>query len=293
VCFFTHYHDPAQRTSFVMTSTDGARWSDWQRLAAIEFGHYQVTNVAAGKMATAMDFHPQNKGLNHRTNLYYLESTDWGRSWHAANGDELELPLTSVKNPALVHDYQSEGLLVYLKEVQFDADGRPIISYITSKGYASGPTNDPRTWRVAQWTGHEWDIRSITTSGNNYDYGSLYLEADGTWRLIAPTDAGPQAHNPGGEMVMWTSADRGATWRRARTLTAGSPRNHNFARRPVNAHPDFYAFWADGHARQPSESWLYFCTRDGDVYRLPRDMAGLTVKPERVVPANASASRTR
>ena len=40
-------------------------------------------------------------------------------------------------------------------------------------------------------------------------------------------------------------------------------------RRPVNAHDDFYAFWADGHGRQPSASSLYFCTKAGDVYRLP------------------------
>jgi len=40
-----------------------------------------------------------------------------------------------------------------------------------------------------------------------------------------------------------------------------------------DAHPDFYAIWADGHARKPSESSLYFCDKEGNVRVLPREMA--------------------
>jgi len=144
--------------------------------------------------------------------------------------------------------------------------------------------DDPRTWRIAHWNGKQWDFRTITTSDSNYDMGSLYVEADSTWRLIAPTIPGPQPYNPGGEMAIWTSADSGVTWKLAKQLTAGSSRNHTFARRPVNAHADFYALWADGNARAPSESSLYFCNRAGDVYRLPTKMEGETAKPETVVP---------
>jgi len=47
----------------------------------------------------------------------------------------------------------------------------------------------------------------------------------------------------------------------------------------VNAHPDFYAFWADGNGRQPSVSRLYFCNRQGDVFVLPERMGGESEKP--------------
>jgi hypothetical protein len=99
--------------------------------------------------------------------------------------------------------------------------------------------------------------------------GSLYIETDGTWRLIGPTEAGPQPFNPGGEMAMWVSLDQGDAWRRVAQLTRHSEFNHTYARRPVNAHPDFYAFWADGHARQPSPSRLYFSDARGNARRLP------------------------
>ena len=64
-------------------------------------------------------------------------------------------------------------------------------------------------------------------------------------------------------------------------LTPNSERNHTYARRPVNAHPDFYAIWADGDAWQPSESNLYFTDRAGSrVWRLPGKMTADLESPE-------------
>jgi len=65
-------------------------------------------------------------------------------------------------------------------------------------------------------------------------------------------------------------------------MTNGSAMNHTYVRRPVNAHPDFYGYWADGHGRQPSESRLYFCDMAGTVHRLPQTMTGDFAIPERV-----------
>jgi len=280
VCFFTIYGAPAKRTLFFATSRDGVRWTRRTRLAAIEEGHYQVSAATPQKAATVFNYHPAGRGLNWRTNLYYLETADGGRSWHTVDGRPVRLPLTQVDNPCLVHDYRSEGLNVYLKDLQFDQLGRPVVLFVTSRGYEPGPKNDPRTWTLACWENGRWVIRPAMTSDNNYDMGSLYLEPDGTWRLIAPTQTGPQPYNPGGEVAMWESHDRGRTWRLVKQLTCNSPRNHTYVRRPVHAHPDFYALWADGHARKPSRSDLYFCTRAGRVFRLPPQMDGPEARPE-------------
>jgi hypothetical protein len=282
VAFFTRYKYPATRTSCFMTSPDGRKWSEWQRLAAIEEGHYQTSAITQGKIATAMNFHPKSGGLNKRTNLYYLESTDYGKTWHAADGAPLELPLTEVKNPALIRNYQSEKQLAYLKDLVFTADARPIIVYETSGGHEPGPANDPRVLQLAEWTGKQWDIRPITKTDHNYDSASLYLEDDGTWKIFAPTGAGPQPYCTGGEMVMWTSSDKGKIWAASKQLTKNSQQNHTYARRPVNAQPDFYSFWADGNSHGPSESRLYFATKDGAVYSLPAKMTSETAKPELV-----------
>jgi len=76
---------------------------------------------------------------------------------------------------------------------------------------------------------------------------------------------------------MWVSEDFGKNWKKVRQLTKNSPYNHTYARRPLNAHPDFYAIWADGHGRKPSKSSLYFCDKQGNVRILPREMLKSTL----------------
>ncbi|MGH9848004.1 MAG: BNR-4 repeat-containing protein [Blastocatellia bacterium] len=284
----TRYSKDSHRRLFWMTSADGRQWDEPRMLAHIAEGDYQISWAHGNVVGTAFDYHPDraghgsvDRGLNARTNLYYLETPDGGKTWRTAAGQSVATPLTTAQNAALVHDYQSEGLLVYLKDVNFDEQGRPVILYLTSRGYQSGPANHPRTWRTARWTGRAWEIRTAFTSDNNYDHGSLYLEPGGVWRIIAPALPGPQRFNPGGEAAMWVSKDRGASWQLAKQLTTHSARNHSYVRRPVNAHPDFYALWADGDARRPSASALYFTNQNGDyVRRLPTSMRGEFARPE-------------
>ena len=109
ICFFTRYNNPAARTICCMTSPDGIRWSETQRLAAMHQGHYQISAAGQHKAGSAFNYHPNRKGLNWRTNLYYMETLDMGGSWHSVDGRPLIVPLTAPQSSALVHDYQSEG----------------------------------------------------------------------------------------------------------------------------------------------------------------------------------------
>jgi len=272
ICFFTKYKYPVARTICCMTSEDGIGWSQATRLATIDQGHYQVSGVGTKRAGSAFNYHPNSKGLNWRTNLYYVETPDFGKTWRTANGASLNLPLNDADNSALVHDYKKEGLNVYLKDIRYDSHDRPVILYLTSKGYQSGPMNDPRTLTTARWDGTAWEIRPAMTSDNNYDMGSLWIDNDNTWHIIAPTETGPQPYNPGGEIAFWSSRDQGKTWCKTKQLTTRSERNHTYVRRPLNAHPEFFAFWADGHGRKPSISNLYFCDKQGHVRRLPEKM---------------------
>jgi len=265
-------------------SPDGLKWSEPQRLAAVHNGHYQISWRRGTLVATAFDLHPPQGGLNQRTNIYFLQTDDMGRTWRTVDGKEVSPPLTTEQAaaPALVHDYRSQKLLVYLKDLTFDAAGRPVILYLTSRGHESGPANDPRIWYTARWTGSKWDLREVTRSDHNYDHGSLYIEPDGSWNVIAPTDPGPQAYGTGGEIVWWRSTDEGTTWKRHLTLTSGSRYNHTYVRRPVDAHAGFYALWADGDAFGKSLSSLYFCDSKGQVFRMPHSVKDDAPAPQRL-----------
>ncbi len=264
------------------SSPDGRKWRQPRRLAAIEEGQYQLSWRFGDKVGTAFNYHPTDLGANYRSNLYYVETADFGRTWRSADGEAIAPPITQVDSPALVHDFRAERLLVYLKDLNFDAEGNPIILFVTSAGWEPGPANAPRTWRTAHWDGSGWSVRGQIESDSNYDTGCLHVEADGAWRIVGPTEPGPQPYNPGGEMALWTSPDRGASWRKLRQMTHGSRHNHTYARRPVNAHADFYAFWADGHGRRESESQLYFCNAAGESFRLPASMKAERERPERL-----------
>lgn len=277
VLLFAKY--TAGRELYVSTSRDGVIWSKDRKYAGFG-GHYQVSWKYKNKLGTAFNWHPPVGGLDARTNLYYMETRDLGQTWTTASGKPLRTPISSPQNDALVHDYRAEGLLVYMKDLNFDRDGRPVILYVLSKGHEPGPKNGPRMWMTARWTGKAWEFRQVTTSDHNYDTGCLHIEEDGTWRVIAPTEPGPQAYCTGGEMAMWISRDKGTTWTKVRDLTQNSPLNHTYARRPVDAHPDFYAFWADGNALEPSKSRLYFTNKAGDrVLVLPHAMTRDAMMP--------------
>ncbi|MEZ5397699.1 MAG: hypothetical protein R2724_33665 [Bryobacterales bacterium] len=62
--------------------------------------------------------HPEPIGLNARTNLYYVETSDFGRTWQSVDGKTLEIPLTDAASIEPVYDYEVEGLLVYLATVR-------------------------------------------------------------------------------------------------------------------------------------------------------------------------------
>ncbi|KKM66137.1 hypothetical protein LCGC14_1484210 [marine sediment metagenome] len=262
------------------TSPDGRTWDGPHQLAAIVRGHYQISWCRDGKIATVFNYHRQEQGSDARTNLYYLQTTDLGESWQTITGVTVEGPLTEIDNPALVHDFQAADRYVYLKDLNLDAEGNPVALVVTSSGHMPGPASGPRIWQTLHWNGKTWEVLGQIESDSNYDTGCLHVEADGCWRIIAPTGDGPQPFNPGGEMVMWTSGDRGRSWDRVRDVTSGSEFNHTYARRPVNAHPGFYALWADGHGLDPSDSRLYFCNRDGQAFRLPTEMSEEWAEPE-------------
>ncbi len=282
ILMFTKY--TAGRELYVSTSADGLTWSAHKKIAGFG-GHYQVSayHRDSGKIGTFFNYHPGGD-VNKRTNLYYAESRDFGQAWTTVAGQPLNLPLNAVQNPALVIDYQSQGILQYTCDLNWDKNGNPLILYLAPRHYAPGPDGDPREWRLTRWTGSEWVTRVICTSTHAYDMGSLYVDGD-RWTVIGPTGTGPQQWGSGGEMETWTSDDQGETWKKQRAVTHNSVFNHSYARRPLAARNPFFAFWADGNPDTFSESRIYFCNSDGTrVWRLPYSMLSDWATPEEVHP---------
>lgn len=279
--FFTKY--TGVRELYFEKSKDGITWSDDVKLAGIrkptysKSGHYQVTNYSGDRMFTFFNWHPDGN-VDKRTNIYYVQTTDFGETFETTTGEKLVIPLEDIESPARIIDYVLPEKNVYLCDAAFDKNGNPICLYVISDGHQPGPQNGPREWRVLFWNGRAWDDRKICDSDHNYDMGSLFIKGN-TWRVIAPTDPGPQPHGSGGELVMWESRDSGLTWKRKKQLTADSERNHNYVRRVVNGKSPFVYLWADGNPNVFSPSYLYIGDERGNVWPLPYDME----EPQRVL----------
>ena len=278
--FFTKY--TGVRELYYETSPDGTIWTEDRKLAGIKgegetkSGHYQVSGHHGDTLATFFSRHP-NGNVDKRTNLYYLQTTDFGETWTTANGTPVAVPVTEVASPARVADYESKERNVYLKDMNFDQEGHPIALYLTSGGHAPGPDNDPREWCVTYFDGTGWKTAVITASDHNYDMGSLRVDGP-RWTVMAPTTDGPQRYGSGGEVTQWESSDHGETWAKVRQVTANSERNHNYVRRVVNGRAPFLYYWADGNPDTLSVSYLYMGDSTGNYWSLPYRMGNKTEK---------------
>lgn len=277
-----------RRTISYITSKNGVEWSAVYDIGIIQEGHYQssaIKTLGDGrvKIASAFNYHPDTEkgaGLDYRTNLYYLETTDFGKTWQNSQGQTMILPLTTVQNSALVINSENEGKMLYINDLDFDRSGNPMVSYITSKGPNPGPDNGPYEFTTAYFDGTTWGFKKVTDVDHNYDYGSLYFDKN-TWRIIAPMGNLPLQFNTGGEIELWELSNKSFNWKQQKTLTKSSEFNQAYPRKPINYHADFYAFWADGHARQPSASNLYFSNKQGDVFKLPYRFSEETYKVQK------------
>lgn len=266
------------RQLYSTSSPDGLNWSQPIPLAAIEQGHQALSWKHKNTIALAFNTNINKNGQNTPTNVYYMETSDLGKNWRNVRKQKIEIPLKTVDNPALIRDYASQDWSIYLKDLNIDRFGFPIILYIMKKNIDSPNRKMSCIWNTARWYGRDWEFAGQIRSNNVLDTGCLNIDENRNCRLIAPTQTGPQPDQGGGEIIMWTTDDQGRSWLK-KTITQNSKFNHNYVRRPLDAHDPFDTFWSDGQAGQSDTSKLYFADKDGNAFILPTKMIQEFEKP--------------
>ena len=132
--FCTVYHS-VQRVPRWRYSTDGRTWSDKHTI--VNRSHYQITEGKGNRLISVYNLHPG--GVDKRTNLYFVETRDFGETWQNINGETVKLPLENDDSSTLIYDARSNGDLVYLKDVVFNNEDHPTILYLLSKNSKPGP----------------------------------------------------------------------------------------------------------------------------------------------------------
>ncbi len=282
---FTKY--TGVRQLYFETSSDGVHWTDDKMLAAIpvhegeKSGHYQISNCYKGeKVGTFFNRHPDGN-VDKRTDLYYVQTTDFGKTWTSAGGVNLDLPVTDMNSPALAVNYRSQNKNIYLKDIGFDENGNPVCLYIRSNGHIPGPESQPYEWCITKWEENNWQTFVVTESDHNYDMGSLFI-SEKEWKIVGPTIPGSQKWGVGGELAIWQSKNKGETWKKTKQLTRNSEYSHSYVRRPVNYNPPFCFFWSEGHSHEFSKCELWFGNFKGDIRQLPYEMSKDHQKPVKI-----------
>ena len=168
-----------------------------------------------------------------------------------------------------------------MKDMGFDKDGNPVCLYIRSNGHIPGPASAPYEWCITKWEDDQWKTFPVTNSDHNYDVGSLVISEE-EWKIVGPTEKGPQTWGVGGEIAIWSSTDQGETWIKEQNITNNSPFSHSYVRKVINHRDPFHFFWADGDSHEFSKSELYFGNFNGEIWKLPYDMKKNYEKPIKV-----------
>src|SRR5512138_1381702 len=88
------------RELYWSNSNDGKIWTADSKLAGMG-GHYQVTNMTGNKLVSVFNYHPGGD-VDKRTNIYAVQTDDFGKTWKTIDGRLIKTPLTDPHNDALV-----------------------------------------------------------------------------------------------------------------------------------------------------------------------------------------------
>lgn len=266
-----------QPSVFFSISPDGLAWSKPVRLATFGVVDACVSGQFRNKVGVGLGSRPGGTPPTGRSGLYYLETSDLGKTWQAYPRLTFALPLKTEDNGAKAYDYGSDWSL-FLRNLVFSPMGYPIILQVVRQSSTVEPVRQSRLWTVTRWVGRGWESAATLSSDSDFDGGDLAADRLALY-LAAATIPGPQPETAGGDMVRWKSLDQGRSWYPER-LTHDSPVNQNWSRHPVNAVAAVDFLWADGNALKPSPSRIYFADRAGNTYVLPTLMKADTAKPE-------------
>lgn len=265
---------------FCSTSRDGVQWRRDKIITAMG-GKRHLSGYSGNRLYLVFNYHPGGD-IDKRTNLYLLYTDDLGRTWKNIDDSIIATPLRTVKNPALVHDFEKEKKIVHIYDLNFDRKGNPVILLCTSREFMPGPSGNPREWLVVTRSGDQWNFSKVCETDNNFDAATIHI-MDDRWMIAGTSTPGREKYTSGGEMTLWASNDEGKTWTKARDITSGSRYNMSYPRRPLNANGSFFVWWADGDPKKLSESRIYFTNNRFDkVWVLPYEMKKDSEKPVRL-----------
>ncbi|WP_102798919.1 BNR-4 repeat-containing protein [Bowmanella denitrificans] len=247
-------------------------------------GHYAVSHAKGKRLVVAYNSHGLGNSnpahVDSRSNLYFMESNDGGKTWMNSNGMSLDskFPLVTDSDDTRIMRYffaenDPKNWYIYLKDIKINIDGTINVLYVASKSADPTNTSARRELVLATKSDSGWFFNTVRTDINhNYSTGFV---ADGGKRIVFPVyKPGTNKQQFAGGTV-YIGTFKNSSWGWSELTACQYPgQNHNYVRDVINGKPDFEFFWgqADGEfkANSPKLDMYYFDGSDARV--MPYEM---------------------
>lgn len=185
------------------TKFDGAVWtsptvltnfSDFSETKTVS-GMYHITYVNPTDNSIHIAYNWFKSATATRYHLYYMKSTDNGKTWTKADGTSLNMPVDENSSEKIL-DSGSDFCNVCLGDIQTTSNGNPLILF-----------NHNKIFKLARWNGSEWIITVVKEVDHNFDYGTLIIDSDSQYRAYITVGNGR-----GGAIKEYLTTNCGVNW---------------------------------------------------------------------------------
>lgn len=256
------------------------------------YGHYAIGDARGNDIVLAFNEH--SAGVDKRTNLYYMHSSDGGETWKNADNVNISLPLTTTSlSSVAVKEYNGfEERLIYIKDIAFETDQNgnkfPEIVVVGIVGALGTPLHQPNasydryfaTWNRNSGNSGWLGRRFSEQVDHNYSGAALHQSSSGTSVIYAQTPQGQENYLAGGAIAKGNLTDTFHTG----NVLANNVANVYFSNanycefnniRPIHTDVEegSQSVWAVATAGNPQRyvghNPLLFVLSNGDVKQLP------------------------
>ena len=201
------------------TKFDGSKWStpypltnfsDFSENKTIS-GMYHATYVNPLDKTIHIAYNWYQSATATRYHLYYMKSSDCGKTWTKADGTPLVIPVDENTSEKIV-DSGNDFCNVCLGDIHTTPNGLPLILF-----------NLAKVFKLARWNGSAWIVTEVVNVDHNFDYCALVVDSESQYRAYITVGA-----DRGGVIKEYFTNNSGATWEYQKTIvdsSAAAPMN--------------------------------------------------------------------
>lgn len=256
--FFRAYTGGNASLYYSVSTDDAATWAAPVQLFvnAGEIPYWEIVQNGTDRIDfTITDGHPNHVETNSVYHFYYT-----GGNIYQSDGTLVGAIGAGPYGPGNVTKvYDGSTTSAWVWDIAIDGSGNPVIAYVTFPGDTFPTVVPDHRYNQARWNGSAWSSAQVCAgggsvySGQPYYSGGIGINHDDVDTVYVSEDATTGQF----EIYKYTSADSGATWTKASTITSGSSLPNIRPVVPLNSSTEIAVIWMYGRYTSFTDYYTY------------------------------------